>query len=200
MAKIQDVSGIQQIWDNMKDHKKFQMMKIYESIMGSNSRTDWYHLMSHNIARPRAKVILWLAIQDRLATKVRLHRLGLLQDMMCSLCLAADENTTHLLFQCSHTVGIWQALLDWLGIKVDTPIDFHWIKQVTKGKGKHKGLLKATITEIVYGIWMYRNKRIFEGVGTNRDIQHVTKDVIDTIVYRGWLNPTYRKIIVNYLM
>ncbi|XP_058726214.1 uncharacterized protein LOC131597539 [Vicia villosa] len=200
MTKIQDISGVQHLWNSMIAQAKFQMMKVYSMLMGDDSRIDWYHLMSHNFARPRAKVIMWLAIQDRLPTKMRLHRLGLLQDTTCALCGVAEESVDHILFHCSHTVRLWDRLLEWLDKQTAGTMNFNWIKRVTKGKGQNKGMLKATLTEVVYGIWMHRNKRIFDTVMDNMDIQCMARDIIDTLVYRRWQKPNYRKIIVNTLM
>ncbi|XP_058741843.1 uncharacterized protein LOC131614245 [Vicia villosa] len=118
---------------------------------------DWYHVMCHNIARPRAKVILWLAFQNRLATKQRLFRLGFLQHQLCELCEKEDESLDHSLFACPQTVGIWNAILHWMGISDFNNLNFDWIKRKVRGKGARMSLLKAVIAEVIYGIWVLRN-------------------------------------------
>ncbi|XP_058760743.1 uncharacterized protein LOC131634090 [Vicia villosa] len=200
MSKVHDINSVQQLWNSMIAQEKFHMMKVYSMLMGDDSRIVWYHLMSHNFARPRAKVTLWLAIQDRLPTKKRLHKLGQIQDTTCALCGVAEESVDHLLFHCRHTVSLWDRLLEWLDIQTVGMKNINWIKRITKGKGQNKGILKAVLTEVVYSIWIYRNKRIFDSVMDNRDIQCMARDIIDTLVYRGWQKPKYRKIIVNTLM
>ncbi|XP_058732862.1 uncharacterized protein LOC131604442 [Vicia villosa] len=103
------------------------MMKVYNALMEEATRVDWYHLMSHNIARPRAKVILWLAIQNRLPTKQRLHKIDILQQQTCELCEEKYECIDHLMFNCPHTVGIWHSIMNWMDIRDTRSMDFDWI-------------------------------------------------------------------------
>lgn len=79
MARKVDIGNILQIWNNMVAQGNFQMMKVYNALIEESNRVDWYHMMNHNIARPREKVITWPVCQDRLPTKTRLNRFGMLQ-------------------------------------------------------------------------------------------------------------------------
>lgn len=62
------------------------------------------------------------------------------------------------------------------------------------------GLLKAAIAEVFYDIWMYRNNKIFDNIGAYKNPQSVTRNIMDAIVYRGWMRPKYRNHIINILM
>ncbi|XP_058725891.1 uncharacterized protein LOC131597198 [Vicia villosa] len=176
------------------------MTKVYNAIIGESSAVDWYHVLCHNIARPRAKVILWLAIQNRLPTKQRLYKLGMLQQQICELYDGEDESLDHLLFLCPQAVGIWTAMLHWMDIKDTNNLNFNWIKRKTKGKGIRMGILKVVIAEVVYSIWMYINHNIFGNMGLYSNTYSIVRNIQDVIVYRGWMKPTYREHLVNLLM
>ncbi|XP_058758318.1 uncharacterized protein LOC131631539 [Vicia villosa] len=95
---------------------KFKMMQVYNALIEDSNKVNWYHMMQHNIARPRANVIMWLVSQDRLPTKTRLKRFGLLQLTNCELCDEDEETMTHLMFNCKGTISIWSKILNWLDI------------------------------------------------------------------------------------
>ncbi|XP_058749859.1 uncharacterized protein LOC131622854 [Vicia villosa] len=122
------------------------------------------------------------------------------QNTICDLCKEDSEDLEHLMFKCKATVPIWHELFEWMKIPLATNLDMDWIRRKSKGKGWPNVLVKAASTEIVYGIWMYRNSMIFGNKGSYRDIQSVIKSTIDSLVYRGWMKPKHRNHIVNILM
>ncbi|XP_058761495.1 uncharacterized protein LOC131634890 [Vicia villosa] len=142
-----EVHKILTTWNQMINQGVFHMTKVYKAIIGEANTVDWYHMLCHSIARPRAKMILWLAIQDRLPTKYRLYKLGMIQHQRCELCDGEDESIDHLLFRCPQTVRIWNDLLQWLDIKDTYSLNFEWMKKITKGKGVKRSILKAVSTE-----------------------------------------------------
>ncbi|XP_058726531.1 uncharacterized protein LOC131597889 [Vicia villosa] len=152
MARKVDIGRISHIWNIMSTQRKFSMMQVYEVLIEDRNRVDWYHMMTHNFARPRAKVIMWLVCQDRLPTKTSLKHFGLLQHTNCEFCNEEEEDLEHLMFNCKETTSIWQMILSWPEIKENRKIDLNWIKRKTKGKGWKMGPLKATIAEVFYGI------------------------------------------------
>lgn len=77
------------------------MMKVYNALIEDNNKVDQYHMMNHNIVRPRAKVIMWLVCQDELPTKNRLKRFGMMQHTKCDVCEEDEENMDHLMFKCA---------------------------------------------------------------------------------------------------
>ncbi|XP_058740819.1 uncharacterized protein LOC131613141 [Vicia villosa] len=200
MARKNDIGRIENFWNNMRNQKKFSMMKVYNLLIKDKNRVDWYHMMAHNFASPRAKVVLWLVCQNRLLTKVRMKNMGMLQNTICEMCKEEDEDLDHLMFKCKGTSTIWQEILKWLDVKIDNNIDMAWIKRNYKGKGWQNALLKAAVTEVFYEIWMYRKSKIFGNKRFYRDIQGVIRNTIDSIVYKGWMKPKYRNHIVNILM
>lgn len=92
---VRDIEG----WDEMKSKDKFNMNKVYIALQESNQQVDWKDLMYVNMARPRTCFILWLACQDKLATKDRFFRFGMINNIACCFC-TNDESINHLFFEC----------------------------------------------------------------------------------------------------
>src|SRR3954470_17293875 len=102
---------------------------------------------------------------NRLATKARLKRLGLLQAEQCCLCNDATEDLNHLLIECRITSVIWKGILQWLDINHTPTIwqeEIKWIVSQTRGKGFSHDMLKISIAEAVYAVWIYRNAIVFD--------------------------------------
>ncbi|KAH1208295.1 hypothetical protein GmHk_15G043136 [Glycine max] len=154
-------------------------------LVEDHNRADWFRLLRYNIARLRANVTLWLACQNRLATKTRLKNMNLIQCSLCSLCKEQDGDLDHLMFSCRVTKAIRLEVLKWMDIDHTPQMwrdEVRWVMQYTKGKGWKRGILKLAFSGVVYGIWIYRNKVVFENDSVNMSI---AQSIIDTIVHRG---------------
>ncbi|KAK2421853.1 hypothetical protein QL285_032436 [Trifolium repens] len=200
-AIMKQRDGIHQIqmWNEMINAPKFCMKKMYLAIHDRSQIVTWRTLFYGNLARPRALVNLWLACNERLATRDRLHKFGIIDATRCCFC-NADETQQHLMFSCNETKSIWRKVLDW--IQVDhNPVgwrqELDWILQYSKGKGCRAKVLKLAFTESVYEIWRYRNDISF---GNNVQNKHIEGDIIDTIVYRGWTNRKLRTHLAKLMM
>ena len=63
-------------WQNICTNQHFSIKKVYQQFMGEIEKKDWKRLICNNQASPRSKFILWLALNNRLATVDRLRILG----------------------------------------------------------------------------------------------------------------------------
>ncbi|XP_058783000.1 uncharacterized protein LOC131657645 [Vicia villosa] len=189
-----DVHEYQQTWQMMQTIGKFSMKRMYESLVPVVPTVSWSSLIQHNQARPRAVVCLWLACQDRLATKVRLKRIGILQSEFCSFCNEAPEDFNHLLIDCRICSVVWKNVLQWLQVR-HTPCNWleeiTWLTSNTRGKGFMQNMLKLSIAETVYGLWIYRNTNIFDRENVD-NTDSVARKIVDMIVQRGWMKPKHR--------
>ncbi|GAU14019.1 hypothetical protein TSUD_168440 [Trifolium subterraneum] len=59
-----------QIWSDMLNASKYNMKKMYMAVP-DGSPVMWRTLFYENLARPRALVNLWIACNERLATRDR---------------------------------------------------------------------------------------------------------------------------------
>ncbi|XP_058727182.1 uncharacterized protein LOC131598616 [Vicia villosa] len=189
-----DAQEHHQIWLQMQNIGKFSMKRMYDCIIPTVPNVSWSSLIQHNQARPRSVVCLWLACQDRLATKVRLKRLGLLQSEHCSFCNEAPEDFNHLLIECRICSVVWKEILQWLQVR-HTPRNWleeiKWLTSSSRGKGFVQSMLKISIAETVYALWSYRNTNIFDRNNVD-NINSVVRRIIDMIVQRGWMKPKHR--------
>lgn len=55
--------------------------------------------------------ICWVVCKDKLRTKDRLKRWGVVDDDMCVLCGENVENKEHLFFNCCYSRRIWESVL-----------------------------------------------------------------------------------------
>ncbi|CAL5201029.1 unnamed protein product [Lathyrus oleraceus] len=67
-------------WGDMLHQDKFKMSKIYKELLRDVPQVPWKSLFYGNLARPRAKTNLWLPCNERLATKSRLYRFGMVDN------------------------------------------------------------------------------------------------------------------------
>jgi hypothetical protein len=200
-AIMQQKEGIHQnqIWLEMMETQKFSMKKIYLAFHDQSQSVAWKTLFYGNMARPRALINLWIACNERLVTRDRLHQFDLIDNICCCFC-TADETQQHLMFCCNETKEIWRKVLNW--IQVDhTPLgwsqEVDWIIHHTKGKGARAEILKLAFIESVYEIWRYRNDISF---GNDVQNKHNDEHIIDNIVYRGWSNRNLRTHLANLMM
>lgn len=112
-----------------------------------------------SIARPRALSMLWLACHNRLATKDRLCKIGILNED-CRYFYRDKEIIQYLMFACEETKKIWKEILEWLqvGHKAQSwNEELSWIVQHRKGKWWRTSIFKCAIAETFYAVWNYRN-------------------------------------------
>lgn len=110
------IANIQQLWSGMLQSRNFSMKKVYNLLIDDNNRVSWNSLLLHNIARPKAKLALWMLCHGHLPTKDRLIRFGFIHDNLCSMCGKSDENMNHIFFTCPNTSKICKDILTWLDI------------------------------------------------------------------------------------
>lgn len=103
------------VWDDMMQGSKFRMKKMYLALQ-NHPEVTWKTLFYGNLVRPRAMLNLWIACNERLATRTRLFKYGLIDTAKCYFC-NEEETQQHLLFECLKTKGIWMKVLDRLQIK-----------------------------------------------------------------------------------
>ncbi|XP_058775295.1 uncharacterized protein LOC131649554 [Vicia villosa] len=168
----------------MVDKGKFHMKTIYLMLLVHEQKVSWRKLLYHIVARPRALITLWLVCHERLATRGRLHHLGMVDKKECNFC-AKEETVQHLFFECDKLKTIWRNILKWIQV-VHEPggweSEIKWLIPYCKGKGKKSDIMKLAIAETVYKIWHYRNEVSFGQSVNNTNIED---RIINTIIYRA---------------
>ncbi|XP_058746826.1 uncharacterized protein LOC131619781 [Vicia villosa] len=164
-------------WQTSVQIGSYKTKHMYKELRGEKPNVPWYKIFYQNAARPRAKFILWIALWDRLPTKSRLTRFGIITDGNCAFC-GKEETQEHLLFECEITGKIWKTMLNWIGmdrIPHGWRNEKAWICMETMRKGWRRLLLKVVLAETVYAIWTLRNDIIFNNQTMDEDLHHKIK-------------------------
>jgi ribonuclease HI len=137
--------------------------QAYQSILYSNLKGEnrwWYKAIWHVNVPSKIICFIWLCLMDNILTGVNYQRRGGIGPSVCSLCLNGEDSTDHLFTHCVVSKLIWKEVLSQLMIHDE------WGE-----KGLEDNLLKWFIKYpklrhipfmVIWGIWKYRNKRLFE--------------------------------------
>lgn len=82
----------------------FSVFSCYNHIRICKPKVNWYRIVWNSFTPPKYSFIVWLAMQDRLKTKVMLSIRGVQSDMKCVFCDEVDYGK-HLLFECAMAEG-----------------------------------------------------------------------------------------------
>ncbi|KAH0745551.1 hypothetical protein KY285_007208 [Solanum tuberosum] len=131
--------------------------------------------------------MLRLAIHEKLLTKDKLLKWGVVQEAKCSFCNTTNESIAHLMFECNISAGVWKRQLVWQGV---TRQVLDWQGEVLWASTHHKGktpdvdqVYRMTMASAVYHIWQERNARIFKQ--KQRSEEEIVKTIIQEIHHRG---------------
>ena len=86
-------------WILIKD-RSFSVDSAWNAIRKTCEVVPWYGLVWYKDAVPRCSFIFWLVCKNRLRTRDRLRRWGLIQDSNCMFCGLEEESRNHLFFYC----------------------------------------------------------------------------------------------------
>lgn len=84
--------------NDFMDKAKYSMKEMYRRMRGELEVVTWIKLMWSNFGAPKYFFIMYLAVNRRLATKIRLAKWGLVESMTYPLCQDVDEDIEHLLY------------------------------------------------------------------------------------------------------
>ncbi|XP_021850218.1 uncharacterized protein [Spinacia oleracea] len=127
----------------------FSIRKLYAALIGQFPKVTWRRLVCNNLASRKSLFILWLAVQGRLPTKDRLQHWGISTDGMCTLC-----------------GQVWQQVLQLLKIQRPSLGFEQEIQFAVRMRKRSTGINKVfavVFAEVVYGLWIQRNQRVFAG-------------------------------------
>ncbi|XP_058760442.1 uncharacterized protein LOC131633769 [Vicia villosa] len=126
---IQPVFGVSDLFVWWKNPNGFSVKAIYEMTMEGDS---WSQGLNENVSKElsslwktkipsKVSIFGWSLILNKIPTRKNLASRGILlgpDNLVCPLCLLAEEDTNHLFGSCSVTLWWWNSFLDWLRIDV----------------------------------------------------------------------------------
>ncbi|XP_074311439.1 uncharacterized protein LOC141647223 [Silene latifolia] len=126
-------------------------------VAGGLVKVDWWPLIWNRLSLPKYAFIGWLMIQERLYTKDRMLRFGVISDGLCDICRTQMEDHQHLFYSCDFSTRCWTLLREWLGVPLPTNDVLHWCSMWRCRSLLKKQLVYAAVVALIYHIWMAQN-------------------------------------------
>lgn len=122
--------------------------------------------------QPRMAFFQWCLIQNRINTRDRLFRFGIVPESSCVFCSTVTESIQHLFFDCDFSYRVWAATSTHLLGYVPTITTFfdHW---QYNPPNIH---LDPFVAVFSWCIWVERNDRVFHG--TNPHFERACRRII----------------------
>jgi len=109
----------------------------------------------------KTKLFMWCTLENKVPTWDNLQKRSFQGPGWCVLCKRAQESITHLFLSCSYSVDVWKECstlvgrpCQWTGASIGDAWE-DWWRRTTNQKLKYLPLL------VIWGIWLARNKAIF---------------------------------------
>ncbi|XP_039006662.1 uncharacterized protein LOC120134275 [Hibiscus syriacus] len=113
-----------------------------------------------------------MVILDKLPTRDRLIRFGVVNDDACVVCGSSMKSRNHLFADCSYAKNVWNVVLGLCGIhSIADSWDqrLNWLVVSMKGKSLRTRILKLAWTGFLYHVWEERNFRLFRGISRSSE-------------------------------
>ena len=109
---------------------------------------------------------MWCILHNKVPTWDVLQKRSFQGPGWCVICKRELESSCHLFLSCSFTTAVWREVsslvgfnCQWEGVSVEAAWDSWW-RRITHKKHKILPLL------VIWGIWLARNKAIFEDINS----------------------------------
>lgn len=138
-----------------------------------------------SLAPRRYQVIAWKILHQRIPTRDKLRAKGVVSqsgDISCVHC-GEEESVYHLFFDCSLARKIWNAVYEWTNlwmVQHNQPARNFMQHCEIFGHGRKGKVASALWIAIVWSLWNYRNRVLFEGIKWKED------RIVEEIKARLW--------------
>ncbi|XP_074306175.1 uncharacterized protein LOC141641412 [Silene latifolia] len=191
-------AGYQGIWW-LQAGNNYTIKQGYQWLGTSDCSQDWAKFVWNNLSVPKHYFIKCLVAHRRLLTMDRLHNMHLCSDKMCVLCGVADEDHSHLFFQCDFSRRCLQLVIQNLGIQIPVSDFVQWWLRAKVKSLLRKKILAAMIQGLVYKIWEMKNRcRIDHVIGRSEFIVRQLREEISSRVLRN-CNAMNRDMVRQWL-
>ncbi|XP_021848076.2 uncharacterized protein [Spinacia oleracea] len=143
---------------------KYSIKEMYQLHLTQRDNVQWHRYVWNRLSIPKHRFILWLATQDKLKTRTRLHKFGVVDDCLCPICGSSPETVEHLFFKCvlSHNGG--NEVMKGLGFSHCRdgigPL-FKWLQR-SAGTEFRRAVAYTTTAVLVYHVWKARKAEIWK--------------------------------------
>ncbi|XP_020271020.1 uncharacterized protein LOC109846208 [Asparagus officinalis] len=160
------ISGHEDYWFWLHNPKgKFSFASAWNHVRTVYPKFDLFNVVWFPCFAPKMACCLLKSLLNRLATRDRLFRFGIILTEDCVLCSGRKESIDHLFFQCPFSAYIWKLCKLKLHTDDMTIHDLKTEAIETQNKFKVKDktyiLARLVLSTAVWHIWQERNRRIF---------------------------------------
>ncbi|XP_039028745.1 uncharacterized protein LOC120162724 [Hibiscus syriacus] len=155
---------------------------VWEAVREKRNKVNWHKIIWFPSHIPKFSMIAWMAILDRLPTRERLSRMGIVNDCRCVLCNETNETRDHLFSECSFAKSLWSSILNLSQLHVPHMTweeKICWASKEWKGKSLLTTILKLAWTSFIYLIWEERNRRIYHR--GSREVDQVMSSIKELV-------------------
>ncbi|XP_010320549.2 uncharacterized protein [Solanum lycopersicum] len=164
----------------LPSRRKGVLRQIYYHLKEMKQRLAWTCLMYRNAARPKAYIIIWIMMHQKLSTVDKVVQWGIEEGKECVLCKNAEKSAEHLFLHYQYARKVWKRILESIGQHSTVPLVWeqfqNWCIQNGKGKRATTQRFKTVLTEGIYRLWIERNNRIFEN--KSKKEENIAKEIV----------------------
>lgn len=132
----------------------YSMSSSYNAMLGDLNRLAEAELVRSSIMLPKQRLMVWLAYQDKLLTKERMHRQQIQFMMMIDVCCLCDEGIAetdqHLFADSQWITTVRTALASWIGASLPQKTakqSLNWMKR------RHRRQFKKEV--VAANVWCF---------------------------------------------
>ncbi|XP_074300681.1 uncharacterized protein LOC141631981 [Silene latifolia] len=137
--------------------KPYTVHDGYNWLRQVKPEVPWRFLCWNKLNIPKSSFIFWAFQHQRLLTKDRLQRMGLLIDGTCDVCNILPEDHRHLFHVCTYSTACWHILHQKLHITFPLDNLVTWFSAARLSK-MQKRFIGACHVYMFYFIWKVRNE------------------------------------------
>ena len=172
------------------------VLQVHNLIDGNSHGTLVASLAWKGLAPPRAEVLVWFVLQERLNTRERLCKLNILPPVSapCPFCQVEVESVEHLFFGCLLPWSLWTDCLSWWGITWCCPKNPASFFQAWCGVafyGLEKKLWVMLFYVLIWSIWNIRNRIVFENMKPDWEMEKRQVKLRWGFWMKGWMNKKF---------
>ncbi|XP_048615533.1 uncharacterized protein LOC125588295 [Brassica napus] len=172
----------------------FSTSETWRALFPYTVEVFWHDAVWFSGRIPKHAFLSWVAARDRMVTRDRLLRWGLIVPPSCVLCVGHNECRHHLFFDCEFSERVW--LFFTTRLHLSSPQLFEdrlrWLKAPARGRNV-KLIARLIYQACVYLIWKERNSRIH--TDTARPPEAIISEIKQTIRLR--LDPLARAQVLG---
>ena len=108
---------------------------------------------------------LLMALNDRLLTRSRLLKFGIINSDLCVLCNTNSKTVEHLFFSCEYSTYIWAQCKFKLGLQPNVhnlQKEANSFRTIYAQNKRSSALWKLVLAAAVWYLWKERNRRVFK--------------------------------------